>query len=187
MDMEIIDLRSISEPDARAIAEIVCAIWPKPERTVQTLTADIMRRWRGYQRLEAQYPRSFLIRDGRRVIAHATIEPRSIGTSIGDMTILALSRVCTDPAARGQHLGETVASAAFKLVDDGTFPFALFQTTEDVKPFYERLGAIRIDNTFVNSLAADPKANAFWTPVVMRYPAKPGWPLGEIDLRGPGW
>jgi hypothetical protein len=80
-----------------------------------------------------------------------------------------------------------MAQAAFNLVDDGTFPFSLFQTTVDVKAFYERLGAMEIHNRFINSAAEDPTASPWWSPVVMRYPAKPGWPEGQIDLRGPGW
>ena len=80
-----------------------------------------------------------------------------------------------------------MAKAAFDLVDNGTYPFSLFQTTENVKSFYEQLGAVRIHNRFINSTAEDPVANPFWSPVIMRYPAKPGWPDGEIDLKGPGW
>jgi GNAT superfamily N-acetyltransferase len=186
-DIETIDLRTINETDARAIAEIVCAIWPKPNRTVDSLTADLTSLWRNYGGVEFQYPRSFVVREGGRVIAHASAVPRTIGTSAGDMTVLALARVCTDPAARGRQLGHCVARAAFDLVDDGTYPFALFQTNEAIKPFYDRLGAVPATNQFVNSLAADPDPPAFWDRVIMRYPATPGWPEGKIDLRGPGW
>jgi hypothetical protein len=80
-----------------------------------------------------------------------------------------------------------MAKAAFDLVDEGAFPFALFQTNEAVQPFYDRLGAIPVDNRFVDSTADDPTANPFWDKVIMRYPATPGWPQGEIDLKGPGW
>jgi hypothetical protein len=187
MNLETFDLRTIDEPTARAAAELVCTVWPKPGRTVATMTADIMGRGKTYDGLPSQFPRSFMIRESGRVIAHATATPRTVSTSAGDLTVLALARVCTDPAARGRHLGRTMVQAAFKLIDDDTFPFALFQTTEAVQPFYEKLGAVRIDNPCVNSLAADPNAPAFWEPVIMRYSAKPGWPSGVIDLRGPGW
>jgi hypothetical protein len=46
---------------------------------------------------------------------------------------------------------------------------------------------VTVDNRFVNSTAEDPHASPFWDRVIMRYPAKAGWPAGEIDLRGPGW
>src|SRR3954470_20582829 len=185
--IETIDRRTISEPDARAIAELVVSIWPKPGRTVESFTAEILTQWKDYGGPEAQHPRSFLVREGSRAIAHSSVYPRTIGTNKGDIAVLALARVCTDPEVRGQKLGDAVVRASFDLVDRGVFPFALFQTTPDVRPFYERLGAIPIDNTFVNSLGTDPKANPFWAEVPMRYPATGDWPKGEIDLRGPGW
>jgi|1186.fasta_scaffold127951_2 predicted N-acetyltransferase YhbS len=185
--IETIDHRTISEADARAIAELIVSIWPKPDRTVETYTADILAHWTAYHGPEEQHPRSFVIRQAGRVVAHASFFPRTIGTSKGDIPILALARVCTDPVVRGRRYGDTVVRASFALVDDGSFPFALFQTTEEVRPFYERLGAVVVDNTFVNSFATDPKANPFWAGVNMRYPPKGDWPGGEIDLRGPGW
>jgi predicted N-acetyltransferase YhbS len=185
--IETIDRRSIGEADARAIAELIVSIWPKPDRTVEGFTAEIVGQWKDYRGPESEHPRSFLIRDGGRVVAHASVYPRKIATSKGEFTVLALARVCTDPVARGRKLGDAVVRASLDLVDRGPFPFALFQTTKEVRPFYERLGAIKIDNTFVNSLAADPKADPFWAEVRMRYPATGDWPKGEIDLRGPGW
>ena len=92
----------------------------------------------------------------------ASFDPRTIGTSQGDMTVLALARVCTDPAARGRKLGQAVVRRTFDLVDDGSFSFSLFQTTDDVQSFYDNLGAVRIHNRFVNSLAEDPSANPWW-------------------------
>ncbi|HVT27918.1 MAG TPA: GNAT family N-acetyltransferase [Lacipirellulaceae bacterium] len=187
MQIETLDRRTISEADARAIAELVVSIWPRPGRTVETFTAEMLGQWNNYRGPEVEHPRSFLVRQSGRVIAHASAYPRTIGTTQGDITVLALARVCTDPSIRGKRLGDAVVRAALELVDHGPFPFALFQTTYEVRPFYERFGAITVDNAFISSLAADPNANPFWADVVMRYPAGPGWPLGQIDLRGPGW
>lgn len=187
MRIETLDHRTIREVDARAIAELLIAIWPKAGRTVETRTAEMLNQWKNYHGPEAKYPRSLLVRHGSRVIAHAQADPRTIRTTAGDVTVLALARVCTDPAVRGKKLGQTVVEAAFDLVDNGPFPFALFQTRDAVRPFYEKLGAAAVSNRFVNSLAADPTANPFWDPVIMRYPSTGEWPTGEIDLRGPGW
>jgi len=187
MNIETRDLRTINEADARATMELVCAIWPKPGRTVDSMTAELLERRQPFDGLESQHPRSFFIREGGRIIAHATATPRTIGTTAGDITVLALSRVCTDPSARGRRLGQAMTRAAFDLVDHGEFQFSLFQTTGDVKSFYDKLGAVEIHNRFINSTAGDPSASPWWSPVIMRYPAKPGWPIGEIDLRGPGW
>jgi predicted GNAT family N-acyltransferase len=186
-NIETIDRRTISEPDARAIAELVVKIWPKPDRTVDSFTADLLTQWKDYDRFENQHPRSFLIREGGRAIAHASVYPRTINTASGEMTIAALARVCTDPSVRGRKLGDAVVRKSFELVDSGAFPFSLFQTTPDVRRFYERLGAIPTHNKFVNSLADDPTVNPFWAEVPMRYPGTGKWPAGEIDLRGPGW
>jgi predicted GNAT family N-acyltransferase len=185
--IETIDRRRINDADGRAISELVVSIWPKIGRTVETFTAEVLAQWKDYRGPEDQHPRSLLIREEGRLIAHASVYPRTVRTSKGEITVLALARVCTDPAVRGRGLGDAVVREAFRLVDCGTFPFSLFQTTYPVQPFYERLGAIVIDNTFVNSLAEDPKAYPFWADVVMRYPATGDWPKGEIDLRGPGW
>jgi predicted N-acetyltransferase YhbS len=186
-NIETIDRRTINEADARAIAELIVSIWPKIGRTVETFTAEILTKWLDYRGPEEEYPRSFLIREAGRVVAHSSAYPRTIGTSRGDLTVLALARVCTDPAVRGRKLGDAVVRATFGLVDNGPFPFALFQTTTNVRAFYERLGAVAIDNTFINSLADDLTADPFWADVKMRYPATGNWPKGEIDLRGPGW
>jgi predicted N-acetyltransferase YhbS len=185
--IEVLDRRTINEANAREIAELIVSIWPKIGRTVETFAAELLTQWRDYRGPEDEYPRSFLIREAGRVVAHSSAYPRTISTARGDMTVLALARVCTDPAVRGRKFGDAVVRATFSLVDNGPFPFALFQTTMEVRPFYERLGAVAIDNTFVNSLADDPKANPFWAEVKMRYPATGGWPSGKIDLRGPGW
>jgi predicted N-acetyltransferase YhbS len=187
MQIETIDRRKLSEAEALATAQLIASTWPKPGRTVDSLAADMMSQWREYRGPERQHPRSFAIREGGRVVAHASFDPRAIGTAAGEMTVLALARVCTAPEVRGRKLGQAVVRAAFALVDDGTFPFALFQTTDDVQSFYENLGAVRNLNRFVNSLALDPTANPWWSPVIMRYAVGPGWPEGQIDLRGPGY
>jgi predicted N-acetyltransferase YhbS len=187
MQIETIDRRTINFADAQAIAELLVSIWPKAGRTVESRTEEMLTTWREYRGPESQYPRSFIVRDGGRVVAHAEAVPRTLRTSAGDLTILALARVCTDPAVRGRNLGQAVVKAAFKLVEDGAYPFALFQTRETVQPFYEKLGAVRVNNRFYNSLAVDSTATPFWDPAIMRYPALGNWPIGDIDTNGPGW
>jgi GNAT superfamily N-acetyltransferase len=186
-NVETIDRRRICESDARSIAGLLCSIWPRPEWDVETRLADIRRAWREYCGLEAQFPRSFVIRAENRVVAHAEMSPRTIATSAGEITVGALAGVCSDPSVRGQGLGSRLVRAAFKLVDDEVYPFALFQNYEDRRRFYERLGARTIDNRIVNSTAADPRQNPFWADLAMVYPAGYPLPRGEIDLRGNGY
>ena len=187
MQIEILDHRTIREPQAREIAELLVAIWPRPGRTVETRTAEILGQWKNYQGPAAEYPRSFMVREGGRIIAHSQADARTIRTTAGEIKILALCRVCTDPIVRGQKLGRAMVEAAFKLVDDGTYPFALFQTKDTVRPFYEKLGSVVATNRFFNSHAADPAAIPWWDPVIMRYPSTGDWPTGDIDINGPGW
>ncbi len=185
MSIETLDRRTMTPAEALAIAELLSKVWPR--RTPEVRAGELLRSGANHSGPEKLFPRSLVMRDGDRVIAHAGILSRTIGTSQGDMTILALSQVCTDPEVRGRKLGQTIARAALDLVDHGPFPFALFQTKDDVRPFYESLGAVVVNNQFVNSLIEDSTANPFWDSIQMRYPAGAGWPEGEIDLRGPGY
>lgn len=184
---ETLDQRTITEADARRIATLLLTIWPKPGRTVEGRAQTILQQWKDYRGPEVQHPRSFLVREGDRIIAHAQADPRTIRTTAGDLTVLALCRVCTLPEIRGRKLGRALAEAAFALVDQGVYPFSLFQTTEQVRPFYEKLGGTVVLNRCVNSLGENPEANPFWDPILMRYPANANWPTGTIDILGPGW
>ena len=187
MQVECLDARTLSEGDARSIAELVARIWPKADRTVEVRMGQLQANGRDYSGGDAQAPRNFVVRQEGRVVSHATYVTRTIGTSQGDLTIAGLARVCSDPDIRGKGLGRLVVEPIFRLVDQGNFPFSLFQTSPEVRPFYEKLGCCVVENRIVNSLGENPQESPFWDSVVMRYPAGPGWPTGEIDLRGPGY
>ena len=58
----------------------------------------------------------------------------------------------------------------------------LFQT--GVPDFYRQLGAARVRNRFINSLAEDPRANPWWDEHVMIHPGDYPWPQGVVDLQG---
>jgi predicted N-acetyltransferase YhbS len=185
MHVETLDRRQMSEVDLRAIAELLNRVFTK--RSLEVRMARLVDEWPNYAGPDAMYPRSLVIRAGDRLVAHAAALPRTIGTSEGEMTVLALVHVCTDPDARGQKLGQAVVRAVFDLVDHGPYEHSLFQTSHHNRPFYEKLGAKPVMNRIVNSLADDPTANPFWDEVVMRYPMAKHWPEGEIDLLGPAW
>jgi predicted N-acetyltransferase YhbS len=184
---ETLDARRFSADDARAIAELLVLVWPNPEKTIVIRQEQMIELGRDYEGPEEQHPRSVVIREDDRVIAHAGMVPRTIGTPVGDMTVAGLARVCSDPQYRGKGLGELGVREVFALVDRGIFPFALFQTSNKVRPFYEKLGATLVTNQIVNSLADNPTHCPFWDEVAMRYPKDRDWPEGEIDLRGPGY
>jgi len=187
MQVEILDARTLSEADAQAISELLVRVWPNSPKTVEVRRRQMLELRQGYTGSDAQAPRSFILREGDRVVAHAVVLPRTIGTSAGDMTIAGLARVGTDPDMRGRGLGEVVVRASFALVDSGDFLFSLFQTTPEVRPFYEKLGACTVDNPIINSLGDDLHTPPFQDKAIMRYPSSGSWPEGEIDLRGPGY
>jgi GNAT superfamily N-acetyltransferase len=185
--IETWESQTLTAEQARAIGELLVQVWPKPNVTVEDRVQQQLAFGRAYEGPANQAPRSYVVTEDGRLLAHALIFARTIRTANGEIPIAALARVCTAPEARGRGLGEAVARAAFGAVDRGEFPWALFQTSPQVRPFYEKLGAVVAENPFINSLAEGPKANPFWDEVVMRYPAHGAWPSGTIDLRGPGY
>ncbi len=187
MQIETLDARTLTDAEARAIGELLAIVWPNPEKSAEFRMQQMLDMGRGYTGSNAQAPRSFVIREAGKVIAHSAILPRTIATSTGDMTIAGLARVCADPDQRGRGLGAIIAKAALAVIDSGAFSCSLFQTSPAVRPFYEKLGACVVENPIVNSLGEDPKASPFNDEVIMRYPGGGEWPEGEIDLRGPGY
>ncbi len=186
-NVETWDIRRLAPDQARAIGEFVATIWPRPGVTVEMRIEQQLAFGQSFDGPESQAPKSYVVREGERLIAHSLIFLRPMGTSEGVWPMAALARVGSLPEYRGQGLGALVVRAAFAPVDAGIFRGSLFQTTSDVRPFYEKLGAASVDNRIVNSLADDPEANPFWSPEIMRYPAHIHWPAGTIDLRGPGY
>lgn len=180
-------LKKLSDDQLRQIAELIYATWPKPGKDVEYRQRQIGQIAESYSGPGELSPTATLVLDRDRVVAVAINETRTIGTPEGDFTILGLGKVCSDPNRRGEGLGARVVRGAFKQVDEGPFPFALFQTTTQVRPFYERLGACVVPNPVINSQHPDADAHPFHDEVVMRYPSGTGWPAGQIDLRGPGY
>jgi GNAT superfamily N-acetyltransferase len=187
MPTEIWDSRYLTPEQARGIGDLVHQTWPKPGMTASDRAERTIQLGREFIGAPGPPPRSIVAMEEGRVVAHAWIFPRVIGTERGDILIGALAQVCTDSAMRGRGLGEAVVRAAFALIDAGEFEYSLFQTTPSVEPFYVKLGCVLAENQIINTLAEDPAANPFWHPVVMRYPAGGGWPAETIDLRGPGY
>ena len=196
--MEILFADALTRAEAHAIATLLYSVWPQSTRSFEERFERIASDWVGYDGPESVRPRYFVIWDSPRThesdashqpvaIALALAAPRTIRTNASEMTILALARVCTAPDRRGEGLGTRVVRAALQLVDEGVYPFALFQTTPDVHAFYEKLGACVATNEFVNSRADNPQACPFWSEVILRYPRGADWPAGTIDLLGPGY
>ncbi|WP_309026675.1 hypothetical protein [Pelagicoccus enzymogenes] len=102
----------------------------------------------------------------------------------GQWPVLALAGVCSSPDKRGHGFGRLVVEDAFSRLGP-KLPWCLFQT--GVPEFYEKLGAVRVDNAFFNSDAEDTQANPWWDPHVMVLSAQEKWPEGRVDLCGPAY
>jgi predicted N-acetyltransferase YhbS len=187
VSVETWDARTLTLEQARAIGALLAKVWPKPNVTAEDRAQQQIAFGRNYVGPDVHAPRSYVVRDGEKVVGHSLIFGRTIRTEAGEPTIAALARVCSDPDLRGHGLGEAVVRAAFGPVDRGEFPFSFFQTSHRVRPFYEKIGAVLATNPVINSLADGPKTNPFWDEIVMRYPGRGDWPAGTIDLRGPGY
>jgi predicted N-acetyltransferase YhbS len=172
---------------ARGVAALQSRIWPNPDRTEESLVRGYAETGAAHTGTEDLSPAHYVVLEDDRVVATAQTFPRTVVTQGGERTVLALAAVCTDPASRRKGLGAAVVRAAFARVDKGLFPLCLFQTTSEVRPFYEKLGARAVDNRFVDSIADDPEANPLWDPEPMIYPAAADWPDGTVDLRGGAW
>ena len=187
MDIECLDARTISQDDALAIATLIRKVWPKKHKPLEVRLKEVIGKGQGFSGPEEQAPRFFVIRKQGQVIANAALVSRVISTSEGPLAVAGLASVATEPDARGMGLGVLVSRAVFDLVDQGVFSFSLFQTSDDNRPFYEKLGAVVVENRVINSMADDPLKKPFHDKLVMRYPADRPWPEGDIDLLGPGY
>jgi predicted N-acetyltransferase YhbS len=123
--------------------------------------------------------------EGDALVAAGSSFAREIIAGDVRHTALAMAGVAVAEPLRGRGLGKQVVRELLGRVDDGTYPFAIFQT--DVPRFYEKLNCRVLANRIVNSLADDPQARPFWSSHAICYPA--AFPLGKdtIDLLGPGY
>ena len=176
----------LSLRQATRIVALTNSTWPQTDKTVSEIVQELLR--------NANLPASpvtsessrFVIWGGERVVAHANVFVRRIYFGAGEMDVLALAGVCTDPEVRGQGMGVAVVRRAFEKLAALNLTVCLFQT--GVASFYEKLGARKIENQFVNRAnAADPMANPWWDKTIMIYPTDADWPEDKIDLGGTGY
>lgn len=186
MQTETLFTSTLSDTDALGIGELIAATWPNPEKPAEYRAQQVHAEAQNFDGNAAQAPRSFVVREDGKIIAHSMLIPRTINTSDGEITVAGLSRVCCYTEQRGRGLGELIVRATLEVVDTGAFPFSLFQTSHKVQAFYEKLGAVLVENTIVNS-TGEGLNPPFWDEIAMRYPSTGNWPQGEIDLLGPGY
>jgi predicted N-acetyltransferase YhbS len=176
-----IPFADLTEALAQQVLALQGAVWPNDEEADSAVAcADYLRGDRACPRREL-----FLIQAAGQVVAHAELFGRVIQAETQSFEVACLSSVCVLPSLQGQGLGKAVAQVALAKIDAGEFAVALFQTP--VPGFYERLGARRIENVWVNSQSAQPTTYPWYDEFVMIYPAAYPWPAGTIDLNGPAF
>ena len=177
MEIKIFNPRSIPENAILECQELLARIWPpKHDRTLEGKIQE----YRDADE-ETEY---FLGLIDDRIVAHTKIFPRTITTTEGDLTIMALAAVCVDPELRGGGFGKQIVSKAFEHVDSGAYPVSIFQT--GVSDFYRKLNCRSVDNKFTNSQDSEGK-NPWWDVDIMIYPESYPWPTGTIDMNGYGY
>jgi GNAT superfamily N-acetyltransferase len=178
-------LLALSDEEINALLALWTKVWPKyGEATPETFRAKCQAQLTG----GSTWCEVLYVPGTPHPKAAARVFERTIAAGTREIPILALAAVCTDPDGRGHGTGHAIVRAAFGYVARGQYAWALFQTSRQVRPFYERLGATVVENHIFDSTAADPTEPAFRDEVVMRYPARNrGWPEGPLDLRGPGY
>ncbi len=180
-------LATMSGAQISALAELLVRVWPHPLKDHGYRVRRLEQRSREPLGPNGQVPTAFVIRAGQKIVASALTFARPILVAGEPKLALALCYVAVDPESRGQKFGEKVVQAAFAQVDAKSYELALFQTSQNVRPFYERLGAVVVENRVIDSTFDEPNKNPFWDEVVMRYPATEDWPMGVVDLLGAGY
>ena len=126
----------------------------------------------------------FRLSSDGRMLCHALLFARDMSSEGTTFRVGYLAGVCVRPKLRGQGWGREVVLAAFDALPM-IAPVALFQT--GVPEFYEKLGARRVHNCFVNAASLEPEQNPFWDADAMIYPAAFDWPESTIDIGGAGF
>jgi GNAT superfamily N-acetyltransferase len=128
----------------------------------------------------------WIVRDpAGRLIAHACIHDKTLGSAAGDLHIGGVAEVCVHPDFRGHGLVRLLMPRIQTWLTERRFDFSvLFGKTE----VYASSGYQNVDNP-LRSL----------DPLTGQWAVKPGegtmilplstrpWPAGEIDLRGPAF
>ena len=137
-----------------------------------------------WQRFYSEMPQHrWLIREPGRVIAHAAMHDKSIGSAAGNFAIGGIAEVSVHPDFRGRGLVKQLLAAAHAAAAQRVVPFAFLFGNRDV---YRSSGYVPVKNPL---RFFDPDRNGCYvrlddTALVALLGPTP-WPEGEIDLRGP--
>lgn len=125
-----------------------------------------------------------------RVVGHVGWAHREITVGTQTLAIGGVGGVLVSADARGVHLGRELMSwAAQSMRDHGRVAFVYLGCREEVVPFYESCGWMRI-RAREGSVGRDGRPVVTEPgPPILILPISPlqMWPDGDIDLRGRAW
>ena len=137
------------------------------------------------KRYNAELPaHRWIVRDGPdRLVAHAALHDKQVGTGVGDIRIGGVAEVCVHPDHRGRGTVRSLLDAVHAWILEARIPAALLFGKPEV---YGSSGYRTVPNPF---RFQDPAAGG-WVcrPVsyaMVRCFGSATWPEGVIDLRCP--
>ena len=129
---------------------------------------------------------------GRELVAHVGFQRRLILVGTRDILVAGTGGVLVDKRFRGTGIGrQTMRCAQTVMRDDAGIEFGFLGCREEVVPFYESAGWVRIYATerSLSRLDQSSKIVSAGAPnlvcSVKRHASE--WPEGDIDLRGTPW
>ena len=172
----------VSHKQANSIADLLFETWGSPETSVAKITDNVLNKWKDWvEASENNSPKTYVMWKESTCLAHAWLRPVKAFTQKGEITVAELGAVCVRETLRGKGLGTKLIKRVFDDVDQSSYQFCIFSTENRVQAFYERLGARKVTNRFIDSIT---EKSPFWGEIMMVYPRTGDWSEGEIDMRG---
>ncbi|MEM7247370.1 MAG: GNAT family N-acetyltransferase [Acidobacteriota bacterium] len=172
--IELVDDFRLSPEEREEIRVLLAESFPE-EDFVQTRTY-----------LKQVPTRRLLARDGDRLVAHAGVEHRVVGTESGAIPILGLIEVCVTTSARGQGLGSHLVTWTEELARENDIEFLVLFAADH--RLYERLGFQHETNVLRWAMIHEHQLIGLDEQPLDELMVKPlsdrPWPGGTIDLLG---
>lgn len=172
------DYGEIDYADKCAIVSLIKETWPSSDGQIATMEEDIKRFFNSEPEEMHAIVKVLGVVTGyaKRFLREVTVDGKRIRN-------MALACVCVKKGYQKKGLGKKAVTKLFEAIDNGFFECSLFQTA--VPQFYEKIGARKVVNRFVNSQTGT--EYPWWDPNVMIYPEYFEIGNGVIDLMGKGY
>lgn len=125
-----------------------------------------------------------------KLVGHVGFQRRTIAVGDADVTVAGTGGVLVDASTRGGGLGRRVMDRAQQAMkDDALIDFGYLGCREEVVPFYQSTGWLRIHATESHVFMGDSRKFVVSEggPILIFPTRERAWPNGDIDLRGTPW